>query len=550
MKKIFNFCKNHSLICTLFLVLILSIMASFPTFLGDINEVLHSDDGMYHIGRIMGIAEGLKGGQFPVKILPNTLNGYGYASPLFYPDVFLYIPAFLVLIGIPIKIVYILFSLAIVVIASWLFWILAKKFSSNTLFLCLSTILFSVNQYFFVDIFYRSALGESLACVFYMVLFIGIYNMVKEDFSKPWIILIAMVGIALSHTISLAISAIFLIVIVLCNAKKLLTKKDFYKKIGIIIPVFICCIAYFYVPLLELMMDAKYQLSNPWTKPSLKTVNFKTYFTQPFSLGVLILVAIVFRFFIKKTDENKQQLKWIDIGLIYTIIILFLSSFLFPWSWFDSIFGSIQFPWRLFTLTIASTPLIIMGVFSLLTNRFKYFSIIATIVTVLLNPLPRFDLLYDTYDPITHDSVGAGEWVTIDESIQFENQIEHYLTDNQVYNSNGNAIEYNRKPNTVTISFENNTADDYYLVPLIYYKGYTAKLIDRNGQQHQLTIHRGDYARIKIDNIDIEGTIVVEYEGTTIQTGSLIVSSIAYLGCIIIPTTLYLKKKKKEKQPE
>ena len=48
------------------------------------------DDGDFLYGKINGIIDGLRDGQFPVRIHPNTLKGYGYALSYFYPELFLY----------------------------------------------------------------------------------------------------------------------------------------------------------------------------------------------------------------------------------------------------------------------------------------------------------------------------------------------------------------------------------------------------------------------------------------------------------------------------
>ena len=46
-------------------------------------------DLMYHMLRTEGVKEALLEGNFPARIYMNFYNGYGYGSPLFYPDIFL-----------------------------------------------------------------------------------------------------------------------------------------------------------------------------------------------------------------------------------------------------------------------------------------------------------------------------------------------------------------------------------------------------------------------------------------------------------------------------
>ena len=67
----------------------------------------------FHIARIAEIAEGIKAGNWLIKIQPDMINGYGYATPLFYPQLFLYIPALLYVIGFPLHTSYQIFIVLI-----------------------------------------------------------------------------------------------------------------------------------------------------------------------------------------------------------------------------------------------------------------------------------------------------------------------------------------------------------------------------------------------------------------------------------------------------
>ena len=61
------------------------------------------DDLEYHLLRIDALANGIRNGQFPVRISTYWNNGYGYASSLFYNDLFLMFPALLRLLGISVQ---------------------------------------------------------------------------------------------------------------------------------------------------------------------------------------------------------------------------------------------------------------------------------------------------------------------------------------------------------------------------------------------------------------------------------------------------------------
>jgi hypothetical protein len=77
---------------TIVLILYVSVlMASLPLLL---PYLIKGHDMTFHLNRILGIEETLKSGMFPVRLNGYSLNGYGYADPVFYPQLFLYIPPY------------------------------------------------------------------------------------------------------------------------------------------------------------------------------------------------------------------------------------------------------------------------------------------------------------------------------------------------------------------------------------------------------------------------------------------------------------------------
>ena len=74
----------------------IAILASVPCMQ---NANLTGGDLGYHLMRIEGIKDGLKSGQFPIRIEPEWLFGHGYANSVFYCSTLLYFPAILRLLG-------------------------------------------------------------------------------------------------------------------------------------------------------------------------------------------------------------------------------------------------------------------------------------------------------------------------------------------------------------------------------------------------------------------------------------------------------------------
>ena len=89
-KKIFIICSGIALM----------LLIAIPLLPPSLYRIGGGHDISFHLMRIEGLAEGLKMGQFPVKIQPAWYEGFGYGCSVFYGDLFLYIPACLRLLGV------------------------------------------------------------------------------------------------------------------------------------------------------------------------------------------------------------------------------------------------------------------------------------------------------------------------------------------------------------------------------------------------------------------------------------------------------------------
>ena len=146
----------------------------------------YGHDILFHLSRIKGIKESFGIELFP-SIYSNYLNGYGYANPLFYPDIFLYIPAFIHYIGIDIYTSYKIFLFLINLFSIITMYISVKGISKNKYAAIISSIIYAFASYRLVDVFSRAAIGEALAFIFAPLVVYGIYEIIYQDYKKFYI---------------------------------------------------------------------------------------------------------------------------------------------------------------------------------------------------------------------------------------------------------------------------------------------------------------------------------------------------------------------------
>lgn len=525
-----------------FIVFLVTIFfASYP-LLND--KFILGDDITYHLWRIENLKSGLLSGQFPVRIGPIFLNGYGYASSLFYPDLFLYIPAILRIMGVSVEISYKIFIILCISATYISTYITVKYISQNRTSAICSSILFVLSQYFLVNIYSRAALGEIQAYIFIPLVVLGIYDLVFKDFEKNYVMGIGFIGLMFTHSISLLIMLLITTIIVLFNFKKVLLNKKKLKKLILTAVVVLLITSCFWVPLFEQISSGKFKYQVPWVKISSRAVWPSNLISIAHrSIGLNIFILSLMR--ISISDKNTKVLDWfLGIGFI----IVLVCTKVFPWSLFDNTFiNSIQFPWRLFTEATLFLCIAI-GIMAMIVGRKIGDKKIITLILML--SCSYTTLVYEARD-ISRESVdipknysevekgiihvGRGaEWLPVE--VENPNDL---LKSKKVISNLGDSIEYSE--DGINLEFENTGIYKYFDVPRVYYKGYLASLY--NNENIDLNIEKLDkngLIRIYVPK-GKSGTIKLSYKGTKLQHMTMFISIVS----MIVVIYIYFKKKYK-----
>ena len=509
-------------------ILIFLLIATFITsFSLLLSKMYWGHDLVFHLSRIRAIKDNLNLGVVGGYMYPNYLDGYGYGNPLFYPDIFLYIPAIISYLGLSILSSYKLFLVLINFLTFLTMYITIKSITGNKKSAIVSSIMYGCASYKQIDMYTRAALGETLSFIFIPLIILGIYEIIYRDKNKFYILVIGMSGLILCHLISTYLICIVLVILCLLNIKKLIKEnRIWYIVISAIITILLT--SYFVFPMLEQMLNDKFFFNNLDETSHLSTralplwslfIEFPYYsYTKlwiPMGIGVAYVVSTIIYF------KNYKKCTWfIHFCYITSIAFLIASTNIFPWNLFKSVLSPIQFPWRFYlisTLLISiATGLLIDKIKLDLNKYFVYILILCIIPAILINTLNCFNskvIDYNKYE------ISFGEYMP-------EGATEDYIykRGNIITSTYPITHEFTKKGLSMNIKFNDNKKSNTLELPLLYYKGYSAKV---NGEY--TSVSKSDNGLVLIDINQNSGEVIVNYECTIVQHVTKIISIITLI---------------------
>lgn len=532
-EKIYNtITKNKK--NTIIFIIILTLLSSIPVFI--FPGIKKGDDTYFHLSRICALSDNIKNLSFFNGIYPGYFNGYGYANGLFYPDIFLYLPALLTTIGINVIASYKIFLIFINFFSILSIYISIKGISKNKYASTLGCIIYAFSSYRLIDMFERAALGETLSFIFVPLIIYGIYEIIYKNYKKFYILTIGMTGLILSHIVSTYMIAIALVILCIMNIKKFIKEKKRILYLIIAALTTLLLTSFFIIPMLEQMTSQTFYYSNtsnisefelskrtvPIYLLFLEIPNFrKAFFNKywvPSGIGIIFLYLIYL-----KIKNKKIKNEFINHCYIIGIIFLIMTTSIFPWDLeiIKKVLYPIQFPWRFYFivtvfLTLSGSILAskIKENKKLLRNTFLI-SMISLISIFVISIVPK-----RLHEIIEYDASYA-------EYLPKEIDKEYIKKRGNVIISNNPTTHYYIKQGTnMEITFTQKEKDTYFELPLIYYKGYSAKI---NNKPLETFKTENGLLAIKIGDMK-KGIIKVSYEGTNINKICKIISLISLIG--------------------
>lgn len=320
-------------------LILLIVISSLPCLYGG---NLNGTNLFYHLNRIEEVQEGIRLGVFPLRVEPT-----------------LYIPAILRLIGYTVTTSYNIYCILINVATVLISYFCFTKIFGNQQIGVLCSALYTLSIYRIYKFFVLTAVDESLAFMFFSLLFYALYRVFSEDenekeYKKIWIPLaIAYAGLLQTHMLSFAIAIVVTIFVIIIFSIKKFKKEviieivkglfsamilsvwyvlpwiDYYKRVG-----------YFTMQTLpnSIQKNGIYMaqmFQNWWRFGTNETWNEAGMrFSQPVGVGFILGITFFFFIILWFSGKLRRDRNTVYFGKIMTVIAgvsMFMSMNFFPW---------------------------------------------------------------------------------------------------------------------------------------------------------------------------------------------------------------------------
>ncbi len=527
------------------------LLCSLPVFV-DYN--VDGADLSYHLMRIEALAQRIGQGE-TTRTGSLWLAGHGYASSLFYSDTFLVFPALLRVLGFDLSSVYRMYIAAVNCATAWIAYMAFYQCFRSRYVGMFGCVLYTLLPYRLFNIYNRAAVGEYTAMIFLPLLAWGFYRIYMDDpkakgYGWNWIVLTAgFSGVIQSHVLTCEMAGMFTLLLCLVLWKKTFRWGTF-RVLSLTVLVTAAVNAWFLVPFLDMMVSGKYyfgynaeRLIQSWGGHpaywlnTLQAAGTNSHYTEcgmvgaePLGIGMGLLLSLgvwgylCFRHRGEVSGrERRQEKRAAGVALALGSTALFMSTCYFPWDALSrsspalaSLVGALQFPTRftgmagLFMVTAAC----ITGKW-LLQESWK--AVTGPRVMLLLGAVAAVFACYQMNDTLLsgdkflrlysaqnlgHSAVLGAEYLP--EGAELAHMKFHY----PVLSEGMKLTSYEKKGLRVEALVD---GEGYIEFPLLYYKGYEARVADTG---EKFTVAPGDNMDVRVLFPEaFSGKIQVRYSG-------------------------------------
>lgn len=471
-------------------------------------------DGTYHMARLLNLADGLKNGQFPVRMGGFSYDGYGAVTSVFYPDMFLYPFALMILGGASAAYTCNVLSVALNIGAALSMYAAAKRLFEKRWMATGASVLYTLSSYRIVNVFTRMALGEALAMIFLPLFLVDLYDVVCGEGRRWKGLAVSATCIFCSHMITTLLCAALAAGFCLLHIRDVIRKKRLLPLLKAVSLCLLLCL-HRIGPLVMYSMQGigAGDLLRDITENSIEpgqillmnagtiarsTANLKILdFSVEIGLPLLVSAALAVCAALQKRERGRRERIALELVIGGAVIAVAATDF-FPWGAVSLLTGGkagyIQFTWRL--LTLASPMLALAGGYGLCEFGGKRpdAATVAALAMALVCVMPTLDTaiqdpVYTEPGVIISPFMGRSfpEYTYSDTTNFLEIRKRAVETDGDV-----ELRDYDKRSMTITAQVNART-ESRITFPLFNYDGFRATV---DGQD--MTVENGDNNRVAV----------------------------------------------------
>lgn len=545
---------------TVALIIAIAFASSIPLFMKGMNM---GQDIEFQLARIEGISDGLRHGDFPVRMNDFFYDGYGYPVDVFYGSALLYIPAILRLIGFTVTASYKAYVFCVNCLTAAAAYYCGRNIFRNKSTAAVMTLAYMLASYRLLNIYVRSAVGEYTAMIFLPLVFLGMWKIYTSDeysLKNSIILATGMLGLVYSHVLTTEHVAIIAVVVAVSLIKKTLRKNTLRTELTAVL-IFIIIGAAFIVPFVDYYLNTdtiiKYTASMPKMiqADGIDIIDYFAFFKNIFgnsnevasarmqlTPGMTLIAGLFAAIYLVISGKGNKRINYLT-GM--AIIILFMATNMFPWNIFartypGMIMAQIQFPWRY----IGLVSIVLAVLLGLVIEFFEEASIcsgkllIAAVIGMCLVTTGSFvskyeegagqDIIYDYADLTSYPGNGS-EYVLCNTPL---NYLDYTL---ETKNADASIISESGVDMVLEVEAEGNSAIE---IPRFAYPYYKAS--DEAGNEY--TIIGGEMNKLRIlVSEPYSGKVYVRFAEPWFWRVSEVLSLIGVIALIFVS----FKKRKK-----
>ena len=393
-----------------------------------------------------------------------------------------------------------------------------------------------------MNLYYRAAIGEALAMVFFPLVIYGLYCLLKGDKKKWWVLALGCTGVYQSHVISTVFVVITIIAAVLMFIKNFISDRrwlGFFKAGVLTVLLNLWYLVSFITYYFGLDMAIRHTKENteffsnaifPTQLFNIFNTNFgysqlldkgmRSDMSLSLGVGVTICLVIGIAYFIFRKKKEIKNESFVFGILAFGVLLLFMATTLFPWELLQQnklinmFAGTVRMPWRFLSLAspifCIAAAIIIGGVSK--SDMSKRIVIMVTCFVCAITFVSWGTAYTTQLDPALKKgyAVSTSGAVGLDNEYYVVGTNADRLTAEKYETSDGVKVDsYYKSGTNIEAEISGAKNGSYIEVPLLYYPGYSAK--DNNGNKLETEDGTNHVLRINLQNGT--DTVKIKYSG-------------------------------------